>query len=325
MAAVKKATLIVLLGFLLLLSPVCPKKKRFREGNYYRGRFSWEEHMETFPAHTNEFTKYHKLTMAEFDALVEELRPFCSAAASSKQKKNKLSVRVMLSLTLRLLAGASYLDLQRHYKVSKPTIYKSFHVVLKALDLVLPKLKFAINDESFLRDIEAGFSAKGPVGASDMFVDGERRPFGGIVGAIDGIAVRIIKPRAYLDGILNPVNYYNRKCFFALNVMCIVDSNKRFMWMSAKHEGATHDSTAFASTTLCYRLQEQAKASGRTSATGFVNGTRDFFLVGDDAFLPLTLLLHPGLEETMVGSLKMHITTGSHTFAFMWSVLLVNL
>ena len=72
----------------------------------------------------------------------------------------------MLSITLRLLGGASYLDLQRTYKVSDKTIFKTFHVVLNALDKFLRKLQFSMNDEAFLRDVEAGFSSKGPLGGA---------------------------------------------------------------------------------------------------------------------------------------------------------------
>ncbi len=47
------------------------------------------------------------------------------------------------------------------------------------------------------------------------------RSLSGIVGSIDGIAIKIVKPRRIADGVINPMNCYNRKCFFALNVLCV--------------------------------------------------------------------------------------------------------
>ena len=48
----------------------------------------------------------------------------------------------------------------------------------------------------------------------------------GAIGAIDGWLVRIVRP-GFKDSIMNPVAFFSRKGFFALNVQCIVDDRKK--------------------------------------------------------------------------------------------------
>jgi hypothetical protein len=95
----------------------------------------------------------------------------------------------------------------------------------------------------------------------------------GIIGAIDGIAIRIQCPTV-ADDVPDPGNFFCRKQFYALNVQAIVDSKKRFLWVSPLHQGSMFDSVAFGQTGLHRGLDELSQWLRR-------NG---FYLIGDSAY-----------------------------------------
>eukprot|EP00171_Calliarthron_tuberculosum_P022615 IDg22615t1 len=70
----------------------------------------------------------------------------------------------------------------------------------------------------------------------------------GIVGAVDDIEIAIKAPEAW--DVRNPKQYYNRKVFFALCVQVCVGADYKVQYISAKHAGETHDSTALQGTSL---------------------------------------------------------------------------
>jgi hypothetical protein len=147
---------------------------------------------------------------------------------------------IKLAIMLRLLAGASYLDLMHIFSVSRATIYREFHVTLEWVNRTF---NFALSsllinkDHHGLRQISDGFAS---------FSNGI---FEGIIGALDGIAIRITCPKES-EGIRNAGSYWTRKQFYALNVQAICDSKKRFTWVSTGHQGSMHDSMAFHGTKL---------------------------------------------------------------------------
>ena len=91
----------------------------------------------------------------------------------------------------------------------------------------------------------------------------------GCVGAIDGIAIQIIKPSAW--DTIQPQMFKNRKKFYSVNCQAICDSDMRFLWVSMRSPGGTHDSLAWGCTDLCAYLSENGIGEG-------------FYLVGDDAY-----------------------------------------
>jgi DDE superfamily endonuclease len=84
--------------------------------------------------------------------------------------------------------------------------------------------------------------------ASEGFQRLRNSPFYGVIGAIDGIAVAIHAPSP--SECPNPRSFFNRKGFFAINVQAVVGADCSVLYLSAKHAGSTHDSTAFQSTSL---------------------------------------------------------------------------
>ena len=105
----------------------------------------------------------------------------------------------------------------------------------------------------------------------------------GAISAIDGWLVRITKPSYRYDRIINPVSVFSCKGFYALNVQCIVDHNKKILWASYKHKGASHDSTAFRHTSLYECLKGKAQYL-------FEHG---FFILGDSAYSIESFLIPP--------------------------------
>ena len=159
-----------------------------------------------------------------------------------------LSGEMKLGIMLRMLAGASYLDVLLTYGISTASVYAVFH---EGTSWIVITFKFPFaqwitsKDEEALNRVAEGFS-------SDS---------GGIfrkcIGALDGLAVKIKCP-ATSDLIRDPGNYFCRKGFYALNVQAICDKSRRVLWMSSGHKGSTHDSTAFLETQLSKILDQNS-------------------------------------------------------------------
>ena len=127
------------------------------------------------------------------------------------------------------MTGGSHLDIDLIHHIHKSTFYKHLWITLKLID-DHPKyaLEFPVDDEEKLRSIAHRFNHMcGGVMA-------------GCCGALDGIAIAIIKP-----SVCNPGDYRNRKGFYAFVLQAICDANRKFMWASMATSGTTHDSLAF--------------------------------------------------------------------------------
>jgi hypothetical protein len=195
-----------------------------------------------------------------------------------------ISGELKIALTIRMLAGASYLDLMFGFTISRATLYREFDIVIGWINesFNFQLAKFLKNkDVDSLQKVSTDFS---------QFSSGV---FSGIIGALDGIAIRIRCPSAS-DGVSDPGNYWTRKQFYALNVQAICDSKKRFLWVSSGHQGATHDSLAFESTKLNQLLREEVVWMRQ----------QGFFLVGDSAYNISPYLLTPYSDANIEGETK---------------------
>jgi len=184
-----------------------------------------------------------------------------------------LSGEMKLGIMLRMLAGASYLDVLLTYGISTASVYAVFH---EGTSWIVITFKFPFaqwitsKDEEALNRVAEGFSSdSGGV-------------FRKCIGALDGLAVKIKCP-ATSDLIRDPGNYFCRKGFYALNVQAICDKSRRVLWMSSGHKGSTHDSTAFLETQLSKILDQNSdwlESKGN-------------FIVGDSAYPLMGHLLVP--------------------------------
>lgn len=92
-------------------------------------------------------------------------------------------------------------------------------------------------------------------------------PFTGCIGCIDGIAIKITRPKKSE----HPKAHFNRKGYFAIPVQAVCDANFRFLCLSAVCVGSTHDSLAHAVSKL-----------GQYMAKGQLNG--EFWIACDSAY-----------------------------------------
>jgi DDE superfamily endonuclease len=172
--------------------------------------------------------------------------------------KVRVPVESRLSMTMRYLAGGSYLDIAVSHCVCISTFYFVVDEMLVDLDESL-SIKFPFRSAEWLERSSTGFSR-------------DRSPLRGCVGALDGIAIKISELSA--ADAANPSTYYNRKGFFALRVQAVCDFDYMFTFVSAQCPGSTHDSVAFAASRLARLL---ADCTDEYMA-------RDYWIAADDAY-----------------------------------------
>ena len=235
-------------------------------------------------------------------------------SASLQCRGGLIPGEVKTAISLRLLAGGSYLDLMPLFNVSVSHIYVIFDEflewVLKAFNFPLAKLLYE-EDKTALAAI------------SEEFAYGSNGVLGGIIGAIDGIAIRIRSPS--LSEVSDPGNYYCRKGFFALNVQAICDRAKKFLWCYTSNKGSTHDSAAFTNSRL-YSLLTQKTAWLEENA---------HYIVGDSAYNLTPFLLTPFTTDEVrqdrtgncdafnfyLSSSRIHIECAFGEMVFRWGIL----
>ena len=196
--------------------------------------------------------------------------------AATNFRGGEISGEIRMAIFLRLLAGASYLDLFMLYDVSTKSVYNSFK---KAIYWVNTTLKFRLvqalqeEDKYYFEQLSNSFG---------LDSQGE---FMGCIGALDGLAIKIKRP-TITEILKDPGAYYCRKGFYALNIQAICDRYKRILWISSRHIGTCHDSRAFKDTQLYDLLKDKAKFLSDQS----------LFIVGDSAYDLESFLLIPHEE-----------------------------
>jgi DDE superfamily endonuclease len=153
-----------------------------------------------------------------------------------------------LALTLRLLAGASYLDVAMLFRLGTTTVYVIFNETIKVLWRHLPMPGLPLENLREMQRLADGFSSS----------RGRAVVLHGCIGALDGLSVENQKP----SDEHNPRDYYCRKGMYALPVQAVVDSKYRFLFMSAKCRGSTGNAVAWAASTEGAKLQQGQMPSG---------------------------------------------------------------
>lgn len=193
-------------------------------------------------------------------------------SASLQSRGGLIPGEVKTAISLRVLAGGSYLDLMPLFDVSVAHVYAIFN---EFLDWVLKAFHFPF--VGYIKDENTTALAE----IATQFSHGSNGIFSGIIGAIDGIAIRIRSPQ--LKEVWDPGNYYCRKGFYALNVQAICDRSKKFLWCYTSNKGSTHDSVAFTNSSLYSLL---------TQKTAWLEA-HGLHIVGDSAYNLTPFLLVP--------------------------------
>jgi len=149
------------------------------------------------------------------------------------------------ALALRYLGGGSYVDICAVFGVHAAKLSRSLWEVIDAIN-ASPILDFDFKLACRRRrlDYAGGFQRR------------RASPFGNVIGALDGVAVRQEQPLS--SDVQCVADYYSRKGFYAFNTQAICDADYKFKWMSCMSPGASHDSTAFTCTRLGQTLQDSS-------------------------------------------------------------------
>jgi hypothetical protein len=164
-----------------------------------------------------DFRRVFRMERHTFASLLNVVRPDLErdGAMALRSSGGRIEPEIRLALTLRLLAGASYLDAVMLFGISRTACYEVFHETVNSFlgRLDLPGLPF--DDLSKLQTMSREFTVS----------RNHHNPVVGCVGAVDGIAVKIAKPR----DCFVPRNYYCRKGFYSVPFQAVVGGRYRFL------------------------------------------------------------------------------------------------
>ena len=194
----------------------------------------------------------------------------CNLHTSGEYIQGELKV----AITLRYLAGASYLDLFMAYHIQANYVHTIIEDVKKnwfCNNSILPMNYYqdVLQNPERLQEIRRDF------GQSSGGL------LSGCISTIDGWLVKVRCPT--LDEVPNPGKYMCRKGFFAMNVQAIVDKKKRILWSYIGEKGCVHDSTMFKNSTLYAHLMDKADQMLENK----------LYIVGDSAYALRGFLLCP--------------------------------
>mmetsp|Transcript_17250 Transcript_17250/g.38846 ORF Transcript_17250/g.38846 Transcript_17250/m.38846 type:complete len:496 (+) Transcript_17250:167-1654(+) len=212
-----------------------------RTGNLWRDRKSillWASGLEP-----GMFRKQFRVCREDFEYLVglvsQDLEPNWQKAINSSG--SPITTRLQLMIMLRMLAGASYLDLV-HYHVHANSVHTIMWKACRAVDRRLDNIKIAETEAEM-------------VVIAKQWADLQFKRWGvhltvGTLYAGDGLAVEIEQPSvAELRG--RPISVFrNRKGFWGLIIQGFCDAYTRFAVFDVKWPGGTNDIVAYPMTEL---------------------------------------------------------------------------
>ena len=242
-------------------------------------RMDWQQRVDSLCAN-GRFARTYRLPLEEFNQLVDRIRPHMPAPAV---RGDGWPLELMLSITLRMLAGGSPSDIAHmHGMYFETQLYPIMHKVCEAIVKVDHyKKKYFYLKEPFdtdrLKEVAAGFDTRC-----------DHMP--GCVSAIDGLQVPFM-PRH--SEIKNPKSAWNRKGFSAINVQAGCDSQRRFNFVSIKFLGSCHDAVAFRASAFGIELYDGKLPS-------------EFYVVLDDAYLTFEQAVTPYPGTTLRASPRKH-------------------
>jgi hypothetical protein len=211
---------------------------RSRGNNFERQAFCFDRFVQGAPPRL--FRRLYRMDRCTFDSLCEMLTT--QEGASSKSNV-QLPLAVRLSVTLRWLAGGSYLYISLSHHIAISSFYCAVDKMVYELNKALV-IRFPYEDSDYLEKVSTGFGRQG------------RSPLSGCVGALDGLAIKILEPAR--GSVANPSTYFNRKGFFSLSLQAMCDDRYVFTFAWTLCPGSTHDSTAFAMSSLSRLLSAPA-------------------------------------------------------------------
>lgn len=304
--------------------PRCPNVRRNRDYSLAHVR-DWDD---------NYFKKQFRLWRSDFNIILSKISPFLERNPTKARNSSGSSVtpELRLLVTLRILAGASYLDME-WYGICTDHVMS---IVLEVVRYII--LCFRDNTIHFpgtateLERNRTGWKRRlfrkfGIVG---------QELFEGLLGAGDGLLVHINQPKERdLDG--KPASiYHNRKNCFALVVLGFCDAFCRFITFEVNWPGSTNDCTAFGMSMLwaaynngllpdwaCFVADEAFSSYGAPVMTPFSHSQLQRAMAegGDGQVLYRQMLAY----NHVLSSLRIHIERAFGQLVRRWGILWRNL
>lgn len=239
-----------------------------RDPNRDRGRVPFGEW--TRDLSDAEFARMFRMDRRTFVVLCDLLRPHYEvprlAVRTVRGRSNPVDFETQVCITLRILGGGSYLDVGLNARVSlRSSVYACFWRLIDTINRAFA-LQFPHDNTDALADLATGFARRAT------------NPLEGCVAALDGLAIEIERPPS--TRVANSQSYFNRKGFFSYNLQALCDSRYKFMYASCAAAGSTHDSLAFAASSLGQLLQRQGLP-------------KPYWIAGDEAYALSDCLLTP--------------------------------
>jgi hypothetical protein len=212
-----------------------------------------------------------RIDRATFDVVLSGMESdfTINATKAGNSSGEPISLMTRLAVSLRWLAGGSYLDLCFAWGVGTSTFYAENGVLwptLVALDGMFP-MGFPVDDAAKLEELSSGFYKH-----SNGLLDG-------CVLALDGFGVTTRCP--FKSEVEKPKDYRFRKSGFAIIVLAGVDVNARFICASCDHSGSTNDIIAWQDSNLFQMLEIEKLLPEK------------YFFIGDEAFTNTQQFLSP--------------------------------
>lgn len=179
-----------------------------------------------------------------------------------------VSTTVRLAVTLRWLAGASYLDLCFAWGISRSFFYSSRGAVWPTIEAIDAHFSLGLNlhNRDQLQQLSDGFTAhSGGI-------------MSGCVAAIDGLIIKTRAPTT--TEVKAPKHYRSRKGGFGVLVLAGCDVKGKFVFAAPNYSASTHDSPAWEATSLYNEITANVLPP-------------EFFLIGDEAFSNTNQMLSP--------------------------------
>lgn len=218
------------------------------------------------------FLKMFRMTRRGFVKLLAMIEPYMQdingEMADRSTDAGAISNETKLYVTLRWLAGGSYLDLAFAWGISIASFYAEDGVIwptIHAIDTALT-IGLAMDDHTELNDLAVEFA---------KYSHGE---LPGCVLAVDGWVARTRKP--FVTETTDIMAYRNRHDCWGLVVLAGCDAHCKFHMFNVANSGSTHDSLAWEMSTMKLLLE-----TGRLP--------RQYFFVADEAFTNTNQLLVP--------------------------------
>ena len=201
-----------------------------------------------------------------------------------------------LAITLRLMAGGSFLDIAALYCCGYSYTNEIFHSVVDKWICNDDVIKFEgldyINNVPLMMENARDFSNTGC----------HYGILSSVIGSIDGWLVKICHPKKS-DMVGDITSFYCRKGFYAANVQAIVSKKKLVLWQSIICRGAEHDSNALKKSSLYKKLLLE-KANDLCEL--------GYYFVGDSAYSIcsfLQVLFENSTPQSAEDSFNYHLST----------------